>query len=76
MKNGESLELLKPAPSTGNSKHKIGDVVDYSGPAYYSSFGGTSVEISGTYVISDILEDESRPYRIRLGTVGWVPYDF
>jgi uncharacterized protein YvpB len=79
MKNGEKLELLKPTPpSSGNNgkEHKIGDVVSYTGPAYYSSFGGNSVQISGTYTISEILDDESRPYRVRLGTVGWVPYNF
>lgn len=74
MKNGEQTEPKpddKPA-----AKHYIGEIVQYSGPVYYSSWGGSSVYISGTYRISDIVDDESRAYRIRLDTQGWVPYDF
>ncbi|MDO5560778.1 MAG: C39 family peptidase [Oscillospiraceae bacterium] len=73
MKNGDKQPEQPPAQT---KKHYIGEVVNYSGLVYYSSYGGSSVYISGTYKISDIIDDESRPYRIRLDLMGWVPYDF
>ncbi len=60
-------------PQTGKVYH-IGDVIEYNGPAYYSSYGGKSVEANGTFTITDIVSDPSRPYRIRIGTVGWIEY--
>ncbi len=69
----------KPAPapsSPSDCKYKVGDEVEYSGLVYYSANGGKSVEVNGTYEITEILDDDSKPYRIRLGTAGWVPIDF
>ena len=60
-------------PQTGKVYH-IGDVIEYHGPAYYSSYGGKSVEANGTFTITDIVSDPSRPYRIRIDTVGWIEY--
>ena len=61
---------------TPEVKHYVGEKVTYTGPVYYSSFGGKSVNVSGDFTITEIVDDETRPYRIRLGTAGWVPYDF
>ncbi len=58
---------------TGKVYH-VGDVIEYHGPAYYSSFGGKSVEADGTFTITEIVSDPSRPYRIRIGSVGWIEY--
>lgn len=74
MKEGETVDTGWDNPSSRS--HYIGEVVDYNGPVYYSSFGGKSVMIKGRYTITEIIDDESRPYRIRLGTEGWIPYNF
>lgn len=79
MEKGESFDpgVVSPLPPQQPApQYKIGDVVQYTGLVYYSSYGGRSVWISGTYTISDIIEDTSRPYRIRLGLEGWIPYNF
>lgn len=77
-KKGENTELpeVEPPHNGSGSVHKVGDVVKYTGTVYYSSYGGSTAEVSGTFTITEIVEDESRPYRIRLGTAGWVPYNF
>lgn len=88
MKNGEEADVLGDAPGPQNppsgppappvssdTRFKVGDSVYYTGEAYYSSKGGNAVDISGEYTISEIIADESVPYRVRLGTVGWVSWD-
>ncbi|MBP1564766.1 MAG: C39 family peptidase [Oscillospiraceae bacterium] len=74
LKNGESPDTPSKPPIS-NGKHKVGDVVTYSGDVHYSSYGGSTVYVSGTFVITQIVEDETRPYRIMLGNQGWIPYD-
>ncbi|MBR3025393.1 MAG: C39 family peptidase, partial [Oscillospiraceae bacterium] len=80
--SGGDIKDVTPAPSVkqpsepSDCKYKIGDEVKYSGSVYYSANGGKSVEVDGTYEITEILEDDTKPYRIRLGTAGWVPIDF
>ena len=77
-RKGEDVKLpeTEPPHNSSGSVHKVGDVVQYTGTVYYSSYGGSTAEVSGTFTITEIVEDESRPYRIRLGTAGWVPYNF
>ena len=77
-RKGENVKLpeTEPPHNSSGSVHKVGDVVQYTGTVYYSSYGGSTAEVSGTFTITEIVEDESRPYRIRLGTAGWVPYNF
>ncbi len=79
MEKGESFDpgVVSPLPPQQPTvEYKVGDVVQYTGLVYYSSYGGSSVWISGTYTISDIIGDTSRPYRIRLGLEGWIPHNF
>lgn len=75
MKKDETLNIENPDNPLPSIVY-AGDKVTYSGPVYYSSFGGKSVEVSGTFTVTEIIDDPSRPYRVRLGTAGWVPYDF
>ncbi len=74
LKDSETHEPPSTTPSTGKV-HKVGDIVKYTGEVYYSSYGGKTVYISGTYTITQIVEDETRPYRILLDNQGWVAYD-
>ncbi len=75
MKKGETVDVESGMTKPPEASFKVGDVVSYTGKVYYSSFGGTFVTISGEYTISEIVDDQTRPYRIRLGTVGWVSFD-
>ncbi len=84
VKNDEEIILPEPgkvdsSASSGtagtSTTHKVGDTVSYSGPAYYSCYGGSSVYISGSYRITEIISDRDCPYGIRLGVIGWVPYN-
>ena len=75
MKKGETVDVESGMTNPPAKEYKVGDVVNYSGIVYYSSFGGTSVTISGEYKITEIVDDQTRPYRIRLGTAGWVSFD-
>lgn len=70
----EGNEIISKPPSSG--AHWVGEQVKYKGPVYYSSYGGNSVYVDGTFTITEIVEDPNRAYRIRLGQEGWVPYDF
>lgn len=74
LKKGETADTPSKPP-VSNKKHKVGDVVKYKGEVHYSSFGGKTVYVDGTFVITQIVEDETRPYRIMLGNQGWVAYD-
>lgn len=75
IKEPETVKPQKPSKPSG-TKHEVGDWVEYTGLVYYSANGGKSAEVSGEYEITVILDDEDKPYRIRLGTAGWVPFDF
>ncbi|MCQ2465539.1 MAG: C39 family peptidase, partial [Oscillospiraceae bacterium] len=75
--NGSGIkEPQKPVSPSVPGTYRVGDVIEYTGTVYYSAGGGKSAEVSGVYEITEILDDETKPYRIRLGTAGWVPYDF
>lgn len=74
--NGIQKPGVPGTDSPVQKTYSVGDTVTYTGLVYYSAAGGKSAEVSGTYEISEIIDDESKPYRIRLGTAGWVPYDF
>jgi len=64
-----------PPANGSDDRFRVGDAVYFTGNAYYSSKGGNFVEISGEYTISEIVSDNEIPYRVRLGTVGWVSWD-
>lgn len=76
--DGEEPVVHDPGNNSSDSQtvktYHIGDTIEYHGPAYYSSYGGKSVEANGTFTITDIVSDPSRPYRIRIGTIGWIEY--
>ncbi len=66
---------------TGSSKPAkkaagVGEKVRYVGYLHTTSTGGTERYVdSNEYVITQILNDTSVPYRVCLGNIGWVSYD-
>ncbi len=65
----------KATAATTAGIFKKGDKVRYSGKAYYTANGGTSVDVSGTFKIVDILTDDKYKYKLQLENAGWVPYE-
>ena len=63
------------SPVTKPSTIKEGDKIQYSGKAYYTSNGGTSVDISGTFTIKKIITETNDKYTVQLDKVGWVSYE-
>ena len=67
------VSLGSTTPETPvTSEIKVGDKVKYTGNAYYTSSGGKSVKVSGTYTVAAIISDTSVKYRVQLKGVGWV----
>ena len=70
-----SLSNASSTPTTPETKPststvKVGDKVKYSGDAYYTSAGGKSVKVSGTYTVAAIKENAK--YNVQLKGIGWV----
>ena len=67
-----------PAPTTTTSPAvslKTGDTVAYSGNAHATASGnGKVVNVSGIFIIADILADATKPYTVQLQNTGWVSY--
>lgn len=54
---------------------KVGDKVSYSGLVRYTSSGNGKIkEVSGDFVIDEILKDSSVKYNVHLKDAGWVEY--
>ena len=64
------VSLSNTTPVT--SEIKVGDKVKYTGNAYYTSAGGKSVKVSGTYTVAAISSDKNAKYRVQLKGIGWV----
>lgn len=69
-----------PAVTTASSavtqssvKISKGETVKYKGKAYYSSKGtGNVVDLDGSYIIDQVLENSDAPYTVCLKGAGWV----
>ncbi|MDO5559737.1 MAG: RICIN domain-containing protein [Oscillospiraceae bacterium] len=80
-----TTKITTTAPQTTSAKPvtttqapgglRVGDTVSYTGKAYaYASGDGNTVNVSGQFVITDILPNENLPYRVQLKNTGWVSY--
>jgi hypothetical protein len=58
------------ATTTSTTSVKVGDTVKYSGDAYFTSDGGKSVKVNGTYTVSAVKAEAK--YNVQLKGIGWV----
>ncbi|MBQ9982084.1 MAG: RICIN domain-containing protein [Oscillospiraceae bacterium] len=64
-----------PIITTTAKTIKVGDKVSYSGLVRYTSSGNGKIkEVSGDFVIDEILKDSSVKYNVHLKDAGWVEY--
>lgn len=72
---GKNAMILDADPSSVASVNASkGENIKFSGYMYTSSDGGSSRYVSGVYTVTDILNNSS-PYPVCLGNIGWVPKD-